>query len=1809
MSDVLGKSKAEAAISLANLDTEVSDLLQGNTEGLIGRVKDFWDARLLSVLHSLLPSPQESSQQEFDLFGKFLVRARVLDDIDKHVSTVVRGRSQQPEDFAKAVVTAISAIQGNIRRFVERSVTDETSKIAQLIRAVADVLCQPMNNLGVLESGKILEALEGISQGVRLEATAFLAVRKEAKPSVSLTFTERDVGNLWKKSEKSIKPLTKEIVPIRLEWTDEALFADQKLMQLCKLTKPQDEITMRWQLFVPAIMAGLQAIRGKILSVDNKALKDGWPQHESNLLETISDLGSHIGRRFFFGPLINKFIGLWHHTFSELAKVTGIPEPTDIYTAFDSFLRECLEHEIIEHPFVSPSCVSTTEKIYFGGEMDNQTTDESYAMVHIMRFPEPLEESILNHVEQKLWKGVSPSKRHLRKVKNAIGLLCGKIKNQIKDEHWRPGSEMARQWKKILEKVLYTINEFTCEDIDAPTLMEIKNNAGFHVIKNVRRTTLQEPYINALPDPASYLEELRNFYPLIIPDLEKENGHLFEDRMIQWYISLKADLKKSLCVRGENVPTHRQAQLETDVHNAVASLNGIEKMIHSIRGNALSSTAKCKGFIASLRDKTNALPSTLTVAGIAIAIPNDIRQFVLAQLEMIVQWIEEEMKDVEVDEKGANKESESEEDEKAEEEEKECEPGFYELGHSDLFPIVKGYVSRWNIATIGFMLEENGKNAVDELKKTGGSLPSDINTFFKRLIRSISETLEHSLVDIVTNAIGEKKIQSPDDLHSTCLRIAEATEELAKQIYDLETRGQTNEEEIPQSIAVMRTGLPEMEQAALQLALLPKKERLAEQQQKESTATVDFMTEKKFPKICLIRIEILREEINTFVERVIERISSIAEEKSDEPFKKSDKEPMYVKVVKEIIQGIVQDLEEKLKNKPYPLNFFYEGMHEQFLKNFDRTPWRSIVREEYEQLQLAISGRIDDPHTEANTLLKLDELEVSDVIVDPHTLVQKETIESSLHFMFDEKNVRTGLRNWWLRTEIPALVCREIGGANIVHRDVLQRESRKLINFIEKAITDSLGSHNEWPIRKTRDFRELCTTINTNILSAIENFIGAATFKWRPLLKETPFLQMLFERIEFMRFKYEILHSYAFEDRDVPFDVFPLTQWTPSEEKEVGNPITSDDVLEALAKARSNSFSAFCHKAGTALVVTEEKAYAYDAEFQQSLRPWLSERVKKPLDLARVACTLFAEVESKNRLRAPFDVIPEKNASADRKRSRADYAKALEEICKRMPGSPTWQSVYATPAPLYVMPDLPFLDKKTDGIKREDLQRKIENIIDEHTEHLAKIADEIGKDENERKLLMRCPSALKRTLGEFIKKYCPSVIRWDGPIISIETFFEKILKQTKYFLKEKKDRTYFLEQYGNCLWEPIWQLLKDEKMNGSLLVHQKSNDQQEDEGADQVVASAHPLVPLTPSNALKMDIPEVMSSTLMTKNLDTAALNKIIQTVFDSARQDLPTQLNIQDKGTFVGKILIPFRRRARQAATEIIKEGPVATTEAYEKFYALLAGAVEETKGEHEGKVAEYLRGEFLKRRGAMQQEWSPVPSELAPTETERGFVEMISTYYITYKDATIHLGRAAKNMVAKAAAEAMVNCSDILSSEECDVIHRGIESNAENISTEIQRTLTHGKLDMNGVSSGIAEAIDRITQNIGLPAAFTDALRVCLTGSREIMTKAADEAALVAFLFEENAGGMEVLATTTETLRRGKADAEMQLHLASLIDVEMEIDADDEERRLWRSQLVQQAKNAATKEERIAALEELKNSKKYHRIVDDMSRPKEIK
>ncbi len=511
------------ALNSSSSKGELQDLAWNKKE-LLKRIEMLLETRVLGVFRTEFSTPSEVTDVQYQRFEQFIRYfktgiATLLQKVD-----VATKRTDVNEDMIfGAVREGITGFQMDIRKFIENVVEKDNGQILDALKKAGQEV-EKIFDLTDLEEDRMLEKIVDFPSGLSLDAAQFVRIKQNIRPEVKISFKEKMTV---KKNKSEIKNESSSI-PFKYKWTDEELFANDKLPKFYFFKKSPSEIVALWE-------RTKKDLEEKYLEWADKCkfkLPNHPPlQHLRLFQKNIKVLETTFLRAYkdtdnvCVVPAILKGHDNTAQTFydffdSRLNWEIHGPEPSFAKELVEGFLQEMRKGESINYKGYFSQNLLTEEMYYVSWEQDKKKkTKESFIiyneMLHrisrgkFLMSKAVMETAITNFCIDQI------SDFNKAKAYAVIEEIIIKIKENCTSslEGIDNASEYVGIFKKEIHIALQIIQDFETNEI-SPEILEIcKNALSFQISRNCKQSVLTTVYFLELEIDEKFQESLLNLFP------------------------------------------------------------------------------------------------------------------------------------------------------------------------------------------------------------------------------------------------------------------------------------------------------------------------------------------------------------------------------------------------------------------------------------------------------------------------------------------------------------------------------------------------------------------------------------------------------------------------------------------------------------------------------------------------------------------------------------------------------------------------------------------------------------------------------------------------------------------------------------------------------------------------------------------------------------------------------------------------------------------------------------------------------------------------------------------------------------------------------------------------------------------------------------------------------------------------------------------------------------------------------------------------------------------------------------------------
>ncbi len=518
--------------------SEELEHLMWNKNELIARVRLLVESRALKPLLSLVSNQAEVSEKQFQRFEQYTKRLRnTTDDAVQVIEAAAKRGDVNALDIADAVKKGVAQLQSDVREFITSIVAKDNGDTLEYIRESAASIERDFK-LQDLTDDNLLELTDVIPAGAQLSSERLLKIHQEELS---------ENKNLLKTTEKTIEGIPQnnlevdsiDIPPFKWSWTDEELFGNKKIPPAVLLSHEYEQIQENWKQTQSEMILGFKNWKGECLNkMKNTMLTEASTRKSSSLSETLDILETaftesltKIGDqvfKFFSEPFFNtnqeKAVSSLIENFKKFCRIEGAPDPIFIKEATESFFERSSKGSLVGFPTIESMYLGKDPVWYFNTRyLESMQSGRNIVIKEIIRAEKPVERLANRIIEELKEDGLKLKGNLIHQIYESVSELEKILQKHLSEVIpleiiTRNRTEDIQKWKTALKEALFAIEAFKSATIDPCVLMKIKNAASRIITYNLKdkalRVCVQCEWVDK-SDGMAFEKELRNFSPTV----------------------------------------------------------------------------------------------------------------------------------------------------------------------------------------------------------------------------------------------------------------------------------------------------------------------------------------------------------------------------------------------------------------------------------------------------------------------------------------------------------------------------------------------------------------------------------------------------------------------------------------------------------------------------------------------------------------------------------------------------------------------------------------------------------------------------------------------------------------------------------------------------------------------------------------------------------------------------------------------------------------------------------------------------------------------------------------------------------------------------------------------------------------------------------------------------------------------------------------------------------------------------------------------------------------------------------------------
>lgn len=665
----------EALTSIEGADLAA---LVWNREELLRRIHLLFETKTLAGLKAIIPQPLEvENVANYQHMEQFIRRMQnEITKLCERIGEAMKRAALDRSDVPAIVTQHIGIFQAEVRQCIEGLESKMNGKAMEAIR-MAETNMTGTFSFKHLEEIAMLETMETIPPDARLSTDQFLTVKERPKAQVSIAFRDTQ-NNEWKKAIQKREEERAAIPPFRWSWTDDELFAKNKLPQTFRFTHSLEEIESLWEETAETLRTGFkewqQQCRTKIDPEQVFKKKSGGTFHredalkdmEQRFMKQVPEVGAMVVKEF------SPDNPIWRASLQTVQSgvisnlethcdIHGGTDPAFISEVLSTFYAKASEAEAVQHPFVRNEYVDRASSKYqwmFQTRYISESVTPSTSILSKVTGLGRASESSTLHANLFEKMRAESGATFTGNLKHAFHLSAKSLEEELEGaltaklpknhaEHSR--SEHIQLWKEVIAHSFDIIARFQHADLTESQLMQLRNAASFIVAWQARdavfRVGLMDNWENDDIDCESANSALNDFYPA--PPEKKNDAvtpHVTMSDVGEWLEQVRNTALQQLDIACTNAPDAGEVRLQENVSKIVmGELQKVSLTGFPHRGkDTITSGTELVALATHLMSAISRLQKNVRVQEDFYALPEELPIFLQTQIGMMVETLCEE---------------------------------------------------------------------------------------------------------------------------------------------------------------------------------------------------------------------------------------------------------------------------------------------------------------------------------------------------------------------------------------------------------------------------------------------------------------------------------------------------------------------------------------------------------------------------------------------------------------------------------------------------------------------------------------------------------------------------------------------------------------------------------------------------------------------------------------------------------------------------------------------------------------------------------------------------------------------------------------------------------------------------------------------------------------------------------------------------------------------------------------------------------------------------------------------------------------
>lgn len=527
-----------------SLDAGTESLLW-NKEELARGVETLVDAKVLAALRASRPSPADVSDEDCQRFDQFVVRYKAFSDVLRvRIGDIFKNPNiVDARSIAAQVLEGIGEMQSKLKEYAETAKAKGNGPVLHAIESVADAMSSAWA-VHDLSEDKVLAAMELAPDKTAIASSGFFRVPEKKKDVKKGT-----IGKTSSVKTSHAEKEEEEIEAFRWTWTDDELFAKDKVRSMYRLVKSSEEMEESWKRCMESVRASfgnwIESNRQMLLQMGMRE-EPGFTEFKFNerigkAEKILAGRMSRLKGRIFDiieNPLQDDDRGSSMKKISKdmadlCAKgitIFGTPATGIFEEAINAFFEEAMVAEKVDMgTLIDTKNVSDTQRGYFMEEYSKTSAAKSIDTLHnnpLRGSADDLALALRDAASQKI--GMETKGRERGNLRHALheaaSFLAAKL-HQIpmkKEDEDNASSTVTyiRLRRKCLGEMTAAIETFEYPGLSPSQLASFKNAASFMLWRSTRKASYEDLAImdpEAGDDHASIKRELDAFQTELAP--------------------------------------------------------------------------------------------------------------------------------------------------------------------------------------------------------------------------------------------------------------------------------------------------------------------------------------------------------------------------------------------------------------------------------------------------------------------------------------------------------------------------------------------------------------------------------------------------------------------------------------------------------------------------------------------------------------------------------------------------------------------------------------------------------------------------------------------------------------------------------------------------------------------------------------------------------------------------------------------------------------------------------------------------------------------------------------------------------------------------------------------------------------------------------------------------------------------------------------------------------------------------------------------------------------------------------------------